>query len=109
MEDIWIQSVTYIIGKAKKQKSKPWINDQITNMAVKLREAKQNGDHIDYNSLKREIQRMRRTDKTAWLKKECIVEYDQIGKARALCNKVKSVKKRPFHANQACMIQTLSP
>ena len=56
MEDIWIQSATDIIGKAKKQKRKPWISDQVIDMAVKKREAKKNGDHIEYNWLKREIQ-----------------------------------------------------
>ena len=33
-EDIWIQSATYIIGKAKKQNTKPWISDQVIDMAV---------------------------------------------------------------------------
>ena len=105
MEDIWIQSATDIIGKAKKQKTKPWISDQVIDMAVKKREAKKKGDHIEYNWLKREIQRMIRRDKNAWLEKECaqIDEYDRFGKARAMYNKVKSVKKRPFQANQACI------
>ena len=40
-------------------------------MAVKKREAKKKGDHIEYNWLKREIQRMIRRDKNAWLEKEC--------------------------------------
>ena len=35
MEDIWIQSATDIIGKAKTQKRKPWISDQVIDMAVK--------------------------------------------------------------------------
>ena len=105
MEDIWIQSATDIIGKAKKQKTKPWISDQVIDMAVKKREAKKKGDHIEYNWLKREIQRMIRRDKNAWLEKECaqIDGYDRFGKARAMYNKVKSVKKRPFQANQACI------
>ena len=105
MEDIWIQSATDIIGKARKQKTKPWISDQVVDMAVKQREAKKKGDHIEYNRLKREIQRMTRRDKNAWLEKECaqIDEYDRFGKARAMYNKIKSVKKRPFHANQACI------
>ena len=49
MEDIWIQSATDIglIGKAKNQKTKPWISDQVIDMAVKKREAKKKGDHID--------------------------------------------------------------
>ena len=45
-------------------------------------------------------------DKNAWLEKECaqIDEYDRFGKAiLAMYNKVKSVKKRPFQANQACI------
>ena len=48
MEDIWMQSATYIIGKAKKQMTKHWISDQviIIDMAVKKREAKKKGDHI---------------------------------------------------------------
>ena len=83
MEDIWIQSATDIIGKAKKQKTKPWISDQVIDMAVKKREAKKKGDHIEYNWLKREIQRMIRRDKNSWLEKECaqIDEYDRFGKA----------------------------
>ena len=38
-------------------------------------------------------------------RKECaqIDENDRFGKARAMYNKVKSVKKRPFQANQACI------
>ena len=32
-----------------------------------------------------------------------IDEYDRFGKARAMHSKVKPVKKRPFHANQACI------
>ena len=59
MEDIWIQSATYIIGEANKQMTKPWISDQviIIDMALKKREAEKKGDHIEYNRLKREIQR----------------------------------------------------
>ena len=59
IEDIWIQSATYILGEVKKQMTKPWISDQviIIDMAVKKREAKKKGDHIEYNRLKREIQR----------------------------------------------------
>ena len=96
MEDIWIQSATDIIGKAKKQKTKPWISDQVIDMAVKKREAKKKGDHIEYNWLKREIQRMIRRDKNAWLEKECaqIDEYDRFGKARAMYNKVKSAPSK---------------
>ena len=105
MEDIWIQSATDIIGKTKMQKTKPWISDQVVDMAVKKRETKKKGNHIEYNRLKRDIQRMIRRDKNAWLEKECaqIDEYDRFGKARAMYNKVKSVKKRPFHANEACI------
>ena len=40
-----------------------------------------------------------------WLENECaqIDEYDRLGKAKELYNKIKVVKKRPFHANQACI------
>ena len=43
--------------------------------------------------------------KNAWLEKECaqIDDYDRFGNARAMYNKVKSVKKRPFNAKQACI------
>ena len=71
MDDIWIQSATDIIGKVKKQNTKPWISDQVVDMAVKKREAKKKGDHIEYNRLKREIHRMIRIDNNAWLEKEC--------------------------------------
>ena len=79
-------------------------------MAVKKCEAEKKCDHIEYNRLKREIQRMIRRDKNACLEEECahIDEYDRIGKARAMYNKLKSVKKRPFHANQACINDTNS-
>ena len=74
-------------------------------MAVKQREAKKTGDHIEYNWLKLEIQIMIRRYINAWLEKECaqIDEYDRFGKARAMYDKVKSVKKRPFQAKQACI------
>ena len=52
MEYIWIQSATDIIGKTKKEKTKPWISDQVVDMAVKKREAKTKGDNIEYNRLK---------------------------------------------------------
>ena len=51
MEDILIQSATDTIGNAKKQKTKPWISDQVIAMAVKKREAKKKGDHIDLDDL----------------------------------------------------------
>ena len=89
---------------------KPWISDHVIDMAVKKREAKKKGDHIEYNWLKQEIQRMILRDKHAWLEKECaqIGEYDRFGKAGAMYNKVKSVKKRPFQANQACIHDKIS-
>ena len=110
MDDIWIQSATYIIGKAKTQKTKPWISDQVVDMAVQKREAKKKGNHTEYNRLKREIQIIIRRDKNAWLEKECaqIDEYGRFGKARAMYIKVKSGKKRIFHANQACINDTNS-
>ena len=69
MEDIWIQSATDIIGEAKKKKPKSWISDHVIDLTVKKREAKKKGDHTEYNWLKREIERMIRRDKNAWLEK----------------------------------------
>ena len=98
------------MDKAKKQKTNSWRSDQVIDIAVKTREAKKIGDHTECKLLKREIQRMIRRHKHAWLEKECaqIDEYDRFGKVRAMYNKVKSVKKRPFHANQACINDTNS-
>ena len=71
MEDIWIQSAIDIICKANKQKTKPWISDQVIDMAVKKREAKKKGDHIEYDWLRREIERMIRRNKHIWSEKVC--------------------------------------
>ena len=57
------------MGKAKKQKTKPWRSDQVIDIAVKKREAKKIDDHTEYKLLKREIQRMISRDKHAWLEK----------------------------------------
>ena len=104
MEEIWIESATEILGEVKKQK-KPWISEEVMDIAAKKREAKKKGDTAEYSRLKREIQRLIRRDKNVWLENECaqIDEYGRLGKAKELYNKIKVVKKRPFHANQACI------
>ena len=105
MEEIWIESATEILGEVKKQKKKPWISEEVMDIAAKKREAKKKGDTAEYSRLKRGIQRLIRRDKNVWLENECaqIDEYDRLGKAKELYNKIKVVKKRPFHANQACI------
>ena len=105
MEEIWLDSATGILGEVKKQKKKPWISEEVMDTAAKKREAKKKGDTTEYSRLKREIQRLIRRDKNVWLENECaqIDEYDQLGRAKELHNKVKVVKKRPFYANQACI------
>ena len=66
----------------------------ISEIAVKRREAKSNGEKESYSHLNAEFQRIARRDKKAFLSNQCkeIEENNRMGKTRDLLKKIRDIK-----------------
>ena len=74
------------IPMEKKCKKAKWLSAEASQIAVKRREAKSNGEKERYKHLNAEFQRIARRDKKAFLSDQCkeIEENNRMGKTRDL-------------------------
>ena len=81
---------------AKKAK---WLSEEALQIAVNRREVKRKGEKERYTHLNAEFQRIKRTDKKAFLSDQCkeIEENIRMGKTRDLFKKIRDTKGT-FHA-----------
>ena len=83
------------------QKAK-WLSQEVLQIAVKRREAKNKGEKERYSHLNAEFQRITRRDKKAFLSNQCkeIEEDTRMGKTIDLFKKIRDTKGT-FHAKWA--------
>ena len=83
----------------KKCKKAKWLPEEALQIAVKRREAKNQGEKERYTHLNTEFQRIARRDKKAFLSDQCkeIKENNRMGKTRDLFKKIRDTKGT-FHA-----------
>ena len=82
------------IPKKKKCKKTKWLSEEVLQITVKRREAKNKGEKERYTHLNAEFQRVARRDKKVFLSDQCkeIEENNRMGKTRDLFKKIR------FHA-----------
>ena len=85
--------------KKKKHKKTKWPSEESLQIAMKRREAKNNGEKERYTHFKAEYQRIAKRDKKDFLNDQCkeIEENNRMGKTRDLFKKIRDTK-RTFHA-----------
>ena len=83
----------------KKCKKAKWLTGEALQIAVKIREAKTQGEKERYKHLNAEFQRIARRDKKAFLSDQCkeIEENNRMRKTRDLFKKIRDAKGT-FHA-----------
>ena len=91
--------VQEIISKKKKCKGAKWLFEEVLQIAVNRREAKNKGEKKRYKHLNAEFQRIARRDKKAFLSDHCkeIEENNRMGKTREFFKKIRDTKGT-FHA-----------
>ena len=87
------------ILKKKKCKKAKWLSEEASQIAVKRREVKSQGEKEKYTHLNAEFQRIARRDKKAFLSDQCkeIEENSRMEKTRDLFKKIRN-RKGTFHA-----------
>ena len=87
------------IPMEKKCKKGKWLSEEALQIAMKIREAKSQGEKEKYKHLNAEFQRRARRDKKAFFSDQCkeIEENNRMGKTRDLFKKIRDTKGT-FHA-----------
>ena len=87
------------IPMEKKCKKAKWLSGEALQIAVKRRDAKNQGEKERYKHLNAEFQRIERRDKKAFFSDQCkeIEEKNRMGKMRDLFKKIRDTKGT-FHA-----------
>ena len=77
----------------KKCKKAKWLSGEALQIAVKRREAKNQGENERYKHLNAEFQRISRRDKKAFLSDQCKeIEENKLGKTRDLFKNIRDTK-----------------
>ena len=71
IKDIFLTSADEVLGKKRKNKTKPWISKETIELTAKKREARVSNDRVEYVKLKADIQKKIRADKRTWLENQC--------------------------------------
>ena len=105
-DELWMEvcetaqeTVIKTIPKKNKCKKAKWLSEEVLQITVKRREAKNKGEKERYTHLNAEFQRVARRDKKAFLGDQCkeIEENNRMGKTRDLFKKNRDTKGT-FHA-----------
>ena len=92
-EELWTEVHDFVqetgsktIPKKKKYKKEKCLSEEALQIAVRIREAKGNGDKERYKHLNAEFQRIARRGEKAFLSDQCkeIEENNRMGKTRGL-------------------------
>ena len=94
VHDIIQEAGIKTIPKKKKCKKAKWLSEEALQLAEKRREVKRKGEKERYTHLNAEFQRIKRTDKKAFLSDQCkeIEENIRMGKTRDLFKKIRDTK-----------------
>ena len=95
VRDIVLETGIKTIPMEKKCKKAKWLSDEVLQIAVKRREAKNKQEKERYKHLNAEFQRITRRGKKAFLSDQCkqIEENNRMGKTRDLFKKIKIPKE----------------
>ena len=95
VHDIVQETGIKTIPLEKKCKKAKWLSGEALQIAVKRREAKNEGEKERYKHLNAELQRIARRDKKAFFSNQCkeIEEKNRMGKTRDLFNKIRDTRE----------------
>ena len=105
-EELWMEvrniaqeAVIKTISKKMKCKKAKWLSKEALHIAEKRKDMKGKGEKERYTHLSRELQRIARRDKKAFLSDQCKVteENNRMGKTRDFFKKIRDTKGT-FHA-----------
>ena len=99
VHDIVQEAVIKTISKKMKCKKAKWLSKEALHIAEKRKDMKGKGEKERYTHLSRELQRIARRDKKAFLSDQCKVteENNRMGKTRDFFKKIRDTKGT-FHA-----------
>ena len=102
VRDIVQETGIKTVPMEKKYKKAKWLSEEALQIAVKRREAKNQGEKERYKHLNEEFQRIARRHKKTFLSNQCkeIEENNRMGKTRDLLKKIRDTKAT-FHARWA--------
>ena len=100
MKKVYTEAAESKLGRKKYKKPKPFISEEVIDLAKKKSEARKLKKEDEYQQLKREIKCKIRRDKRNWLAQECakINEHNENRKSRELFEQVRSLKQSKFQA-----------
>ena len=102
VNEVYLTAADEVLGKRRKKKSKPWISSETLEITEKKRNARKNGNRMEYVRLKAEVQKCIRSDKRKWLEEQCakIDEFDRKHQSKAFYKQIKATNSRKFHTSQ---------
>ena len=105
MKTVFADTADAKLGRKKYRKPKPYISEEVMELAKRKSQARKTGKNIEYSDLKREIKSKVRRDKKKWLEEECakINKHNENRKSRELFEQIKKVKNSNFSANTKCI------
>ena len=82
------------VGPKRKKTSKPYISDEVFELAKEKSQARKNNNKEEYKRLKKLIRANIRRDKVDWLERECsqITEANLERKSKKLFQQIRKVK-----------------
>ena len=89
----------------KRKKAKPYISQEVKDLAEKKSQVRKQGEREKYSVLKREIKSKVRRDRADWLAQECskINEHNENRKSREVFKQITEVRKTNFKATNQCI------
>ncbi|GFS27966.1 endonuclease-reverse transcriptase [Elysia marginata] len=93
------------LGKRRKKPAKPYISEEVIELAKQKSRARKNGNKEKYMMLKKEIQMKLKRDKKSWLEQECakMHEWNEKRKSKELFDQVKSIQSKKFSSKNICI------
>ena len=96
------------LGRRKGKPSKPFISDEVFQLAKEKSKARKNNDVCKYKRLKKEVRQKIRRDKIAWLENECsqITTANLERKSKKLFQQIKKVTTNSTYVRNQCINST---
>ena len=105
MKGVYTQTAKAKQGEKKSKRPKPWISQEVMDLAKEKSQARKDGNTDVYAKLKKEIKSKVRRDKKQWIREACakIKESDENRKSKELFDQIKKVQKTSFQLKNGCI------
>ena len=105
MSKVYKDAAESKLGLKKGKPKKPFITEEVFQLAKEKSKARKNNNWVEYKRLKKEIRQKIRRDKVAWLEHECsqITQANIDRKSKLLFQQVKKVKSNASQVRNQCI------